>query len=155
MLICCWWQTASKFSNIYCFSSVICFLFSSICRGSLFQDLGQFPTVSLLIFRRTTSSANFTALPPQMSVNLIRSSTQFIHFFSMHTCIWDLFQCKSTPRSHITATEFTGKTELISAELRASPRAQHAVHAAYLPLMRIYLSSSASKIILNVFQISS
>jgi len=50
VLICCWWQRASKFSNIDYFSSVTYFLLSSVCWGSLLQDLGQFPTVSLLIF---------------------------------------------------------------------------------------------------------
>lgn len=107
----------------------------------LFADLLKDPILS----------PNFAALPFQVSVSLIHSSSNSCP--CMHR-YGDVFQCKSTPQSHITPMEFTGKLGLISAELRAPSGGQHAIHVAYLPLMRIYLSS-ASKIIPNAFQITS
>lgn len=71
-----------------------------------------------------------------------------VHPYLIHACRY-LFQCKSTPQSHIISIKFPVEGELLPTGLRA----HHIIHACFLPLMRIYLYS-APEIILNAFQIT-
>lgn len=116
------------------------------------RSWGNFPLSLCSPFRGFHSEPKFCS--HALSVDC-QFNTQFCTVHPSFIHAWrHLFQCKATPQSHIISIKFPVEGELIAAGLGAPPRAHHGVHAGFLPLMRIHLSS-APEIILNAFQITS